>query len=117
MADDVCGKESTFGVIARQEFDHAEPVIFILPERFKSYCRFIPSTFLDLYFPELLAETRDTHTPAVSQSGTSYRLHRTTDYATVLLPLPGISNDLVCQFRHGPEAINCAGVNNSVEMD
>jgi hypothetical protein len=24
----------------------------------------------------------------------SGRLHRTTDYATVLLPLPGISNDL-----------------------
>ena len=33
MADDVCGKESTFGVIAPQEFDRAEPVTLILPVR------------------------------------------------------------------------------------
>jgi hypothetical protein len=59
-----------------------------------SCCRFIPSASLDLSFPEFLAETSDTHTPAMSQSGALYRLHRTTDYATVLFPLPGLSNDL-----------------------
>jgi hypothetical protein len=29
--DDVCAKQSAFGIIARQEFDRTEPVIFILP--------------------------------------------------------------------------------------
>ena len=31
MTDDLCAKQSAVGIIARQEFDRAEPVIFILP--------------------------------------------------------------------------------------
>ena len=34
IPDDVCGKHSAFGIIAGQEFDRAEPVIFVLPVRF-----------------------------------------------------------------------------------
>ena len=34
IADDVCGKHSTFEVIAGQELDRAGPVIFVLPVRF-----------------------------------------------------------------------------------
>jgi hypothetical protein len=33
IADDVCAKQSAFRIIARQEFDRAEPVIFILKVR------------------------------------------------------------------------------------
>ena len=39
-------------------------------------------------------ETRDTHTLAVYQSGTHIGFTALQDYATVLFPLPGISNDL-----------------------
>ena len=31
ITDDACGKQSSIGIIPRQEFDRAEPVIFILP--------------------------------------------------------------------------------------
>ena len=44
---------------------------------------------LILYCSEFLTETRDTHTLAVSQSGTLIGSTCTTDYATVLFPLPG----------------------------
>lgn len=33
ITDDVRAKQSAFGIISRQEFDRAEPVIFILPVR------------------------------------------------------------------------------------
>ena len=69
-------KQSTFGIIAGQEFDCAEPII--------SSCQ----------FPEFVAETRDMRDCHSAWIRRLSRLHRTTDYATVLLPLPGISNDL-----------------------
>jgi len=43
MADDVCGKHSAFGVIAGQEFDRAEPVIFSLASTVQ--CRGVRSYF------------------------------------------------------------------------
>jgi hypothetical protein len=49
---------------------------------------------LILYYSEFLTEIRDTHTLAVSQSGTHIGFTALQDYATVLFPLPGISNDL-----------------------
>ena len=33
ITDDVCAKQSAFGIIARQEFNRTEPVILILPVR------------------------------------------------------------------------------------
>jgi hypothetical protein len=48
----------------------------------------------NLYGSKFLAETRDTPPSRVSQSGSHIGLQHTTDYATVLLPLPGIYNDL-----------------------
>ena len=84
--DDGCGKESAFGIIAGQEFDCAEPIIFLVPvHTFNS---------LNLHFPEFLADTCDKRDSRSAWLRRSYRLHRTTDYATVLLPLPGLSNDL-----------------------
>lgn len=79
-------KQSAFGIIAGQEFDRAEPIIFLLPvHTFNS---------LNPHFPEFLADTCDERDSRSAQIRRSYRPHRTTDYATVLFPLPGLSNDL-----------------------
>ena len=86
LDDDDCGKESAFGIIAGQEFDCAEPIIFLLPVH--------TFNLLNLQFPEFLADTCDTRDCRSAQIRRSSRLHRTTGYATVLLPLPGVSNDL-----------------------
>jgi len=81
-----CGNFKTFGIIAGQEFDRAELIIFLLPvHTFNS---------LNLHFPEFLADTCGTRDCCSAQIRRSSRLHRTTDYATVLFPLPGLSNDL-----------------------
>src|SRR3981081_3949482 len=94
IADDVCGKHSAFGVIAGQEFHRAEPVLFVLPRRSMSCCLFILSVSLSLHSPEFVAETLGTSSCHSAGMRRSSRLHCTTDYATVVLPLPGISNDL-----------------------
>src|SRR5437870_1759635 len=57
-------------------------------------CRFMRSVPLNLHFSELVAETRSMSSCHGGWIRRSSRLHRTTDYTTVLLPLPGISNDL-----------------------
>jgi hypothetical protein len=86
VADDGCRKQSAFGIIAGQEFDCAEPIIFLVPvHTFNS---------LNLHFPEFLADICDERDSRSAQIRRSSRLHRTTDYATVLFPLPGLSNDL-----------------------
>jgi hypothetical protein len=52
----VCAKQLAFGIIARKEFDRAEPVIFIFAStRPISCCRFIRRS-LSLYSSEFLAE-------------------------------------------------------------
>ena len=56
--------------------------------------RFILSVSTNLDSPETVAGTRDTSGCHSARIRRSSWLHRTTDYATVLLPLPGISNDL-----------------------
>ncbi|SRR5713101_588770 len=60
IADELCGKQSTFGIVVEQEFDGAEPVLFILPVRFN---RSISLTGaygpLSLHCSELLVETSD----------------------------------------------------------
>src|SRR5580704_106811 len=59
-----------------------------------SCCRLILSVSTNLDSPETVAETRDTSGCHSAWIRHSSWLRRTTDYATVLLPLPGISNDL-----------------------
>lgn len=90
----ICGEHSTFGVMAGQEFDRAEPVIFVLPVRFKIVLSVHAFGLVKLHFSEFVAETRGTSSCHGVWIRRSSRQHRTTDYATVLLPLPGISNDL-----------------------
>src|SRR5258708_24841361 len=93
MADDVCGKHSTFETIAGQELDRAEPVIFVLPVRFDvvlsvhTFRSLVESRFSRIRGRNSRNE-RLSHTAWIRRSS---RLRRTTGYATVLLPLPGIS--------------------------
>ena len=47
-----------------------------------------------IYGSEFLAKTSRYADSRGASIRHSFRLHRTTDYATVVLPLPGISNDL-----------------------
>src|SRR5208283_3448679 len=73
-------------------------------------CRFILSVSTNLDSPETVAETRDTSGCHSARIRRSSWLRRTTDYATVLLPLPGISNDLeVCQGRGIAVLVHCGG--------
>ena len=93
-AANVCGKHSTFGVIAWQEFDRAEPAIFILPVRFNVVLSVHRFSLIESPFSRIRGRTRDISSYHSVLDGGSSGPHRTTDYATVLFPLPGISNDL-----------------------
>jgi hypothetical protein len=74
-----------------QGFHRPEPVIFVLPALFNIMSSvhmfsLVESAFAKISHPRLAVRA------IVTVPG--FRLHRTTDYATVVLPLPGISNDL-----------------------
>ena len=94
IADDIGGKSSIFRGIAGQEFHRAKPVIVFLPVRFDVV--WLVHTFKFFKSPFSKIRGRDSQYGQLSQclDPASSRLYHTTDYATVVLPLPGISNDL-----------------------
>src|SRR5580704_11811768 len=94
IADDVCGKHSTFEVIAGQELDRAEPVIFVFPVRFNVVLSAHTFSLDESRFSRNRGRNSRCQRLAQAPIRRSSWLRRTTDYATVLLPLPGISNDL-----------------------
>jgi hypothetical protein len=55
----VCGKHSTFVVIAGQEFDRAEPVIFVLPVRFNVVLSVHTFSLVESPFSRIRVDTRD----------------------------------------------------------
>ena len=66
--------------------------MFILPVRFNLMFQVHMKALI--YGSEFLAKTSRYADSRGASIRHSFRLHRTTDYATVVLPLPGISNDL-----------------------
>ena len=92
IAYDVRNRQWTFGTIARQESDRAEPVIFILSVRFNLI---LPVHTKGRLISTVQNSSRELAIHRLSRLNAAVMsLHRTTDYATVLLSLPGISNDL-----------------------
>jgi|SRR5208282_2576987 hypothetical protein len=73
-------------------------------------CRFILSVSCNLHLSRSCGRESWTSSCHSAWIRRSFWLHRTTDYATVLLPLPGISNDLeVCQGRGIAVLVHCGG--------
>ena len=88
--NDVCAKRPAFGVIAGQEFHCAQTVIFVLPVWFNVVLSVHTFSLVESAFSRI----RRRDSPCEQLHSAGFRLHRTTDYATVVLPLGRLSNDL-----------------------